>query len=389
MVVSFCANPISKAQAHHFKNKIIEAKSIDIICHINADEDSVACAKAIQWYATKLKKPSRIFSDSKLTYKSNDKTKNYIDLNKKTIPKKFSNTIFCVDFSSYSRLKDYFKDAIKNAENLLCIDHHDNADISNNINEIDHILTAQEIKKLSHSNIYIDSTAKACSAIILELFKTLKVKIPQDIKANLYCGLTDDLRKNKYIIFDNTLNPIKTSLFFEDLNTQKIYSRLTNSLNKKKRNKIIKHLNVLASLNQDEKAFQERLWKDLKITSKQKLAYVIIPPDDSEWIKLGRDNHITSVIMNNFRVSALNENKNLDSIMIFYQDNNGYRMSAHSRNNSLMNYFDFLRQHEIPYLQAGGHPDRAGGTIETFDRNESINWAMKIINNFEKFLLKN
>ncbi|MBQ7764873.1 DHH family phosphoesterase [bacterium] len=387
MNISFSANPINKSQALYLQKKLSKANFVDIICHNSSDEDTVACARALKWLLIKLNKESRIITDNIDTFELKKDSKGLIDLSKESLPTTKPDTVVCVDFSSFTRVKEDVKKYINSAKTILCIDHHCDGDISDNIREINNCLTPEEIENLSPVDFYVDSSAKSCSSIVLKLFQTLKINIPNKIKELLFCGMTDDLRKNEYLKYNETLTPVLTEKMMNDKITLNIYKELENEILPKRKNDIIKHLNVLASLNQDEKKFQERLFKDMKTTKNGKFAYVIIPPNDEQWHKLGGDNAKTSGIMGNFRTTVLDKNKYIDSIAVFYQDKNGYRISIHSKNNNVINLFNHIKETLNPDLQAGGHEDRGGGTILSFDQDVCIDWAKKIIAGAETFFL--
>ena len=384
MEISFKANVINKKQALFFTKKISTANSIDIICHKSADEDTVACAKAINWIATKMKKKTRILTDSTDAFRIFDDNTTIINTSNNTDIKEKADTVFCVDFSSLSRVNKNIENYIKTAKNLLCIDHHDNPDIGNSVLEIEKELSIDEINNLPISNIYVDSSSKSCSAIVLRLFQALKLEPPKKIKESLFCGIIDDLRKNRYIKYNSTLEPIKTDLFTKDKATYDLYTELEKQISQEEKNNIIKHLNVLLRLNDAQKNFQKRLSNDMRISANGKFAYTIIPPNDKEWEALGGDNPVTSSIMGNFRISRLEKSKEIDSIAVFYQDKNGYRISLHSKSGKVLDLFEHITRIH-PEIQCGGHPERGGGSIQTFEERNSLDWANKIISCAEKF----
>ena len=259
MNLTFQANNINKAQALHIQKKLTKSSFVDIICHNSADEDTVACAKALKWFLTSLSKKARIITDNIDTFEFKKNNENFIDLSKDKLPTEAPDTVFCVDFSSFTRVKDDVKKYINSAKTILCIDHHCDGDISNNIREINKSLSQEEINQLEPVDFYIDSSAKSCSSILLKFFEALKLSIPNNIKEILFCGMTDDLRKNKYLKYNESLTPIVTEKMLNDKITLNIYNELEKKIATERKNNIIKHLNVLASLNSDAKNFQARL----------------------------------------------------------------------------------------------------------------------------------
>ena len=125
----------------------------------------------------------------------------------------------------------------------------------------------------------------------------------------------------------------------------------------------------------------------MKITANGKFAYTIIPPNDKEWYSLGGDNLVTSGIMGDFRISTLENSNKIDSVAVFYQDKNGYKISIHSKTGKVVELFDYIKK-SYPEIQCGGHPERGGGSLQTFDEKQSLDWANKIIKEIEDFYIK-
>lgn len=367
MDISFQAKPISLKTAEYTKSQLLKSKFVDIVCHSSSDEDTIASARAMKWFLDKNNIPSRIISDGGIKsflYKPGDT----LDLSVNSLPEKSADTVLCVDFSEYSRVSASLKNYIENAKNLLCIDHHKG---SNPI--------------LKNQNIYVDLTAKSCSGIILRFFEALKLKIPMVVKRTLYCGMTDDLRKNKYLTFsDKSFLPIKSKEFMADENTKYLYTKMENELPPKEQEKVIKHLNILTSLSKDEKVFKEDLPRRIKYNSNGKFAYVIIPMNDKQWNSLGGDNKRTSAIISNFRVSTLENNPNIDSVAVFYPNSSGYRISIHSKGDNVLKMFEHVRK-LYPEFSGGGHPERGGGGNFTLDVQKSIDWTNSIIKGIDDF----
>lgn len=360
MEVSFKAKPISIKTAENINQQLKKSKFFDIICHSSTDEDVAACAKALQWHLKTLKIPSQIISDSAVDTFHYTKQQSSL--------KKDPQGILCLDFSSYSRINKSLAEYINKAKNLICIDHHKDGNLKTNTE-------------------YIDTSAKSCSGIILRFFDALKKKIPDNILQQLYCGMLDDLRKNNYIRYNETLNPILTNIARNDKNTMQLYERLNNTLSQEERDEVVKHLNVLARLNKAEKKFKDDLESKIQFIPNKKFAFIEIPVKDEEWSSLGGDNKVTSAVMGNFRVSVLENPKfqELNTIAIFYPVNDCYRISIHSKNNSVIDFFNYVKNNTNPDLTAGGHPNRGGGCIQTLNPKKCHIWVEQFIKSAKEF----
>ena len=366
MEISFTAKPINLSQAKHLKRQILKPKNLDIICHNNSDEDSFACAKALQWFRQSYGKNVRIITNNAEDIFQYD-TKSLIDTSKET--SKLADTVLCVDFSATNRITPETLEQIKSAKKVLCIDHHSGSNISSK----------------NPKDIYIDTTAKSCSGIILRLFEKLNINPPKNILKQLFSGMTDDLRKNNYLKYNETLTPIQKEKMFQDVNTKHLYDKLTKKLTSKEQTEVVGHLNVLSRLTPAEKAFKDSLPSRLKYSADGKFGYIVIPVDDQEWKAIGGDNKITSTIMANFRTETIeNNNGPLDIIAIFYPTNDLYQVSMHSKNNNVVNLVNKLKETD-PNLSAGGHANRGGGRIYTLNSKKCQEWVDNFISKANEF----
>lgn len=367
MEISFQAKPISIKRAEFTKRQLLTSKAVDIICHSSSDEDTIASARAMKWFLDKNKVFARIISDGAsktFQYKHGDT----LDIASDKLPKSPADTVLCVDFSEYTRVSSELKKYIENAKNILCIDHHSGKE-----------------PIINNKNIYIDTTAKSCSGIILRLFDALKIDPPMKVKRTLYCGMSDDLKKNKYLLFtENNPKPIKTKEFLHDKNTKYLYSRMEKELPKIEQEKVINHLNILRSLNKKEKQFKDNLSQRTQYNSNGKFGYAVIPIGDKEWQALGGDNKRTSAILSNFRLTLLAKNPNLDSAAVFYPNSGGYRISIHSKNDNVLKIFEYIRK-TFPEFSGGGHPERGGGGNFSLDPEKSIIWMNSILKGIDDF----
>lgn len=369
METSFKAKSMPTKQALHLKKQLKNACLVDIICHSSTDEDAIASAKAMEWYIKKLKVPCRVIQDrAEDTFEYNKIATNDLSQNNYLDSSLGGDTILCIDFSSYSRINPNLHETIKTIPQLICLDHHTQGDLNS-----------------QNPNIYIDTTAKSCAGVIMRFFESLNINPPNIIKKHLFCGMTDDLRKNGYIKYNESTTPIPTKLIENDTNTQSLYNRLRNELSQDDKDTVIKHLNKLASLTQEEKAFKDSLPSRAKYIANGKFAYIEIPVNDKEWQALGGDNSTTSAIIGDFRKTTLEENPTLDSVAVFYPNHNGYRISIHSQNNNVLNLFNYIKSTTIPDFIGGGHEERGGGTNLNFNPEKCRNWVDNILIATEDF----
>lgn len=388
MELSFKANPISVKQAKYMQRELLTSKFVDIICHSGTDEDAIACANTMQWFLKTAKIPSRIILDNaKDTFKYSEKW-DILDTSKKSLPQTRPESVLCVDFSSKERIIRNVADYINKAKNILCLDHHENGDIVSNITPITEVLTADEIDTLPERKFYVDSTAKSCSGVLLRFFDTLRIKLPDEIKTRLLCGMTDDLRKNHYLEFDDTLNPVELPLLRSDFQTRELYSKLKASVSDEEQKRVIKHLNVLASLNPEEIEFKNSLPDRIRTIPNGKFGCIVIPPDDRQWERLGGDNKRTSAIIGNFRVESLKKYPHLKTAAVFYPANGAYRISIHSSDDNVLRLFNYIKENINPELKAGGHENRGGGSIPTLNPDTCEKWVKEIIHGADEFYNK-
>ena len=145
----------------------------------------------------------------------------------------------------------------------------------------------------------------------------------------------------------------------------------------------MKNVDIISSLNPEQKAFRESLEDRMNFSKNGKIAYIEIPSDDEEWKKLGGDNTVTSTILNRFRTGVLNNPKydNVKMVFTFYEANGAYRMSAHSKDCSLLDYFKHVENNAWPNFTkiSGGHANRAGGGIMDSRPEICHNWVQKIV----------
>ena len=213
---------------------------------------------------------------------------------------------------------------------------------------------------------------------------------------NLFTGLCDDAIKRGLITCDGEKGIIETTnKLKEDKNALEIYEKLKAKLSQEDIDKIAKSIDIFTSLTEDEIKFKNSLYEKLKLSQNNTIAYVEIPPKDEMWQKVGGDNPTTSTILNRFRQSVLLNDfkdeklKDVKCAIAFYEADGKYRLSAHSKDNNLLEFFKYVEQEKIPNFtqNAGGHKSRAGGKIYSIDEKECLEWVQNIIScdNFFKY----
>ena len=199
---------------------------------------------------------------------------------------------------------------------------------------------------------------------------------------DLFLGLADDMKKTGMIEYDGKKGVIipKEELL-KHKNVSEVFFNLRNKLSDEQVAKIAKSIDVMANLTPEQEEFAKSLNDKLQYSKNGKIAYVELSPDDEQWRKLGGDNNITSAILNNFRRKTLKNDKNLEVVMTFYEANGNYRFSAHAKKPVLYDFFKYIEKNAIKDFtkNAGGHPDRAGGSIGSLDNFECHKWVNNII----------
>jgi nanoRNase/pAp phosphatase (c-di-AMP/oligoRNAs hydrolase) len=396
--ISFSAKIIPPKIVKNLESRMIEADSIDIFCHISPDEDTVNSAKALANMLISLKKKVRIFAEGKLNgilLNNNDRS----IIHNPAILKEFdkSNLAIVVDFNSKSRLSEQANNLLNKyqKDEIIGLDHHHQAaapeDVIGNINPD------------SNSPFYIDATAKSCCGVIYRFFEGLGKKLDENNLSNLYCGMLDDLMKSGCVTIDSMNGNYKverTKSIYKNKETIEILDNIERNLSKVKQEEILRHLDILSNLTQEAKAFQEKLFREkVQIIGNEKLAYVVIPPDDSEWISLGQDNIVTSKILSNLRQRLLKKSlddtfisddlraklKNVKGVAVFYRGQaldipteEVYKVSMHSRDGYAMELVKKVSESNKT-LSAGGHSNRVGGRIYSTDTQKCMNMVQSFI----------
>ncbi len=376
--IVFRAKPIPKSIIDKTKNELLDKNinRIDIYCHSSADEDTINSAKVFYNWLTRNGKDVKICVPKtevqKLYFSSKDFKLKGED---KTVPDKS----IILDFNSKERLSSQYSDLFKNnlPQNVVGYDHHTPSNILN-------------------GDFYIDDSAKSCCGVLTRFFEGLGEKLSLKDKKNLYCGMVSDYKKSGLVSLnksENSYELIKTNKLLNDKNSLDVFNKLDKSLSNKDKQEIYIHLDPLARLTNDEKVLQERLYSQLKVSSNGKMAYVVIPPNDKLWKKVGMDTPTTSEILKDIRTQVSTDSqkaeflsdeqklkmKDVDTVIAFYQKDNEYRMSIHSKSNSALKLIDYIKENINPDLIAGGHADRAGGKIDSLKKEDVNNFINSFI----------
>jgi len=393
--ISFTAKPIPFNVLKQMEKRLLEANEIDIFCHASPDEDTFNGAKIMaDWLISKGKKV-KIFAEGKLKgLLFNDSDKKLCIVDPREINYyKTADLALVLDCHSTQRLPQKSIKLLDTYQesNILGIDHHkpdgDDVRIGN-----------------TNNPFYIDTTAKSCNGIIYRFFEGLGIKLNEKTLGNIYCGMLNDLNKSrclKYVNEDGVYRVKRTNEIQKFPESEELLNKVENQLSSAKKAEILEHLDILSNLTPEETAFQKKLFTEMvQFTKNGKLAYIVIEPENKEWKKLGQDNTITSAILSDLRKRLLEncrEDKlipdtlrrklnDIKGIIIFYRGEENivsseeiYRMSIHSKDNYADDLIDYIQDNLYPKIKAGGHPNRAGGRINTVntDRcNSFINYFL-------------
>ncbi len=376
--IGFRAKPIPKSIIDKTKNELLDKniRKIDIYCHSSADEDTINSAKVFYNWLTKNGKDVKICVPQAEVEKLYFPSKEYkLKGSDRVIPDKS----IVLDFNSKERLSSQYCDLFKNnlPQNVIGYDHHTPSNILN-------------------GDFYVDDSAKSCCSVLTRFFEGVGEKLSQKDKKNLYCGMVSDYKKSGLVTFNKSekgYNLIKTDKLLNDKNSLEVFNKLDKSLGNKDKQEIYTHLDPLARLTIDEKQLQKKLYSELEVSRNGKMAYVVIPTNDKLWKKVGMDTPTTSEILKDLRVQVSTNSqkvkmlsdeqkqkmKNVDTVIAFYQKDNEYRMSIHSKSNSALKLIDYIKENINPDLIAGGHADRAGGKVDSLKEDDVNNFINSFI----------
>lgn len=385
--ISFRANKMSEPQAKLIEDTLKNAKNIDIICHDVSDRDTANCAYVMWNYLNQMGINSRVVLSQKLsTLNLRDENFNYTQSKDLTNDDyKNVDTVLCLDFSSKGRINKYARKLTDNSKAFLCIDHHVGCDIHNKKPVVitKTLLDSKLPKRISP--IYIDTSAKSATSIIYRYFEVLNKEIDENCAYDLLAGLVSDCKKKDMIVCDGTRGEIiPQKELKDDKNAYEIFLKLKSKLTPDKILKLARETDILSSLTNEEKEFQKNLYKRLQYNDLNKTAYVVIPPNDEEWEKLGKDNNRTSAILNSFRREIIKNDKyKTNTAIVFYEADGCFRLSLHSKNNNLEKFYYNLskvsKYRNYPDFSIGGHKNRGGGKIATLNKETCAQFVEDVI----------
>ena len=161
------------------ESKILVTNKTIVVPHNRTDCDAIASSLGISLISRKLKKPSYIVMndpayeiDSSVTKIVDDCRKdfNIINLNKYSSVAEDDDCYVLTDVN-----KSYLvsvRDYLKNPENIIIIDHHD-----------------EDQNTVASANKYIDTGYSSASEIVTQLLCASKIKIPPTLATYLYAGI--------------------------------------------------------------------------------------------------------------------------------------------------------------------------------------------------------
>lgn len=362
--IAFGAKPMPFDVAYEIKSKFLNpnVKSFDAYCHAPLDEDTTNSMRVfVNWLKKNNKEVSMCMSMQNI--KGLLIEKEIFKLKKGEKP---SDMAILFDFNSASRFPKAYKNLFQNTqtENIYGFDHHK--------------LEENPIK----GNFYMDTSARSCCGIVYRFFESLNEPLGKEDLKRLYCGMLSDYTKSKLVTFKNS-RLIKLPALGLDKNSKEVLENIQSQICPEDKIRVHKRLDILSNLNPKEKAFKERIFSQVQVTPDGKLAYVIIPPADKQWIGLGMKNTRTSAILRDLRLRLLNglpddigftpEQKQkiggVQGSIIFYRSGNDYRMSIHSKNGYAERLQNYIKMQLNPDLIAGGLQDRQGGQAESLKKD--------------------
>lgn len=383
--ISFKANKMPVKQAQYTDYKLKQAKNVDIICHNMTDRDSANSALSIWNYLNSIGINSRVIISQNNPETLELRTYEF-DMVQAKDEKKMSeinpDIVFCVDFGSENKVSQNVLKHISKCENVMGFDHHREVDIARgNYFRFKKPVKDEQIISAC-ADFYSDMSAKSATSVVYRFFEALGKDIDNSTAYDLFLGLVDDAIKRNLVKCDGIKGVIEEQEeLVNDKNAYEIYIALKEKLTGEQISSIAKATDVLSCLTPEQQAFKDSLEKRLKFSENRKIAYIEISPDDEEWKKLGGDNIVTSRILNNFRQEVLSKNDEVEVAISFYEAHGNYRLSAHSKQPKLLEFFKYIEDNKISEFgkNSGGHEDRAGGKIISNDPEVCHKWATDII----------
>ncbi len=386
--LSFRANKMSNAQAKYIEKNLQKAKSVDIFCHEDTDVDGATSAMVMSDYLAKKGISSNIILSQNLSLlKLRNYNYNFIQASnyKKNND---TDTALCVDFSAKGRILPKTVEELEKFDNTLGFDHHRGIDVvDGNYVYINYPLEEGEHVK-PVVGFYVDSSAKSATSVLYRFFEALGEEPSDEMNFDMFYGMIDDCAKRNFVKCDGekgTITP--TNDLKEDKHAYEIFKNLESKMSKEQIAQIAKKVDIISSLSHREEQFRKSLINRLQYSPNGHIAYVEIASDDKEWAKLGADNTRTSTILNRFRQDALankfHEEKLQDvkTVITFYRADDKYRMSLHSKEPTLLEFFKYIDKNSKTQLtdSMGGHRQRAGGKISTTNPKVCHEWVCDIV----------
>lgn len=383
--ITFKANKMSTMQANYVDKRLSEAKNVDIICHDMTDRDGANSALAMWEYISNKGINARVVISQKKPESLGLRTYNFNMVQAKDneeLSKIQPDIAFCVDFGGSERVLPNVLEHIRKTPIIMGFDHHSEVDISDgNFMQIRRPLLDDEYI-CSKVDFYSDMSAKSATSVIYRFFEAKGEKIDNSTAYDLFLGFVDDAQKRNLVKCDGKNGTIiAQKKLIEDKNVYEVFNKLKEKLSDEQIKSIAKIIDVLSSLTPEQQAFKDSLYNKLRFSDNGKIAYIEISPDDKEWEYLGGDNTITSRILNNFRQEVLADNEDVEVAIAFYEAHGNYRLSAHSKNPQLLEFFKYVEENKIPNFtqNSGGHPTRGGGGIKVNNSKDCHNWVQNIV----------
>ena len=188
--INFKAKKMSVKQADYIDNILKKSKDVDIICHETTDRDAANSALAMYDYLEQQGITARIILSQNLeSLTLRNKNANIIQA-KNLEDNSEPDTVLCVDFSAKERVAPNVLKHMEKANNIVGFDHHIDANIIENPNEITPDITP----------FYVDTTAKSATSVIYRFFEALDENISKETAYDLFFGLISDCnKKDSYI----------------------------------------------------------------------------------------------------------------------------------------------------------------------------------------------
>lgn len=377
---SFGTRPIPKEVAARIYSRLVKERNIDIFTHSSPDEDTICCAKVMYNWLKKMGKSVSICVNK------NETKGLFINPGNFNIGGNSSDNstlALLLDFNSTTRIPKGYKINREVAQDkILGFDHHET-----------------DKNTILDTNSYIDVNSKSCAGILFRFFEACGIKLNKIDYKNLYCGLISDYKKGKLVNFirdKNVSKLVKLPNLYKDKYAADVLEKIESKLTPKGMAKIYKHLDVLANLTAEERKFVANIEQNVKITPNGKLGYIIIEPENKQWKRLGCDTSRNSIILSDLRLRLINNKldsgnfsheqktrlKNIEGVIIFYREEknkkSAYKMSISSKDDYAIRLINYIKKEINKNLNAGGHSERAGGSIPSCSEKE----VKEFINNF-------